>query len=353
MLPGAGGACQWRNLRAGIFDLLGSRGFAGRRRAAILGNCLHALNVNPPDTASVKTLITGANGHLGRRLIAALAPQQPVVALVRSAAAAQALTALARPNLSVRVLDYTDVSALSEAANGCDHAVHLVGIIKAGRDNSYAQAHEATTRALIAAAADCQLRSIVYLSILGAGSAAMNECLASKGRAERLLARGATPSLVLRLPMVLGEGDYAARALRQRARSNVSVLLRGSSKEQPIYAGDVVSAIVNALARPQSGHRVLDLAGPTALSRAALTRRVAALLGGDPRLLDLPLALGMAAAGLLERLLRQPPVTRAMLGVLDHDDDIDPRSACAVLGIRLMPLDEMLHKTVVAVDRDG
>jgi hypothetical protein len=33
-----------------------------------------------------------------------------------------------------------------------------------------------------------------------------------------------------------------------------------------------------------------------------------------------------------------------MLGVLDHDDDIDPAPAAARLGIQLTPLDETLRR---------
>ena len=304
----------------------------------------------PLNAASIppgKVLITGANGHLGRRLIAALVPGRGVVALVRSATAARQLANLAHPNLVVRVVDYADAAALTECAAGCSQAVHLVGIIKASGTNSYTQAHEVTTRALVAAAARGNLLGIIYLSILGSRPQAANPCHASKGRAEQQLAQAATPSTVLRLPLVLGEGDYAANALRRRALAKVSVVLRGASREQPIYAGDVSGAIVGLLAAPQTGYRCFDLAGPESLSRIDLTRQAAALLGSDPRLLDLPLAVGMVAAGLLERLTDDPPVTRAMLGVLDHDDDIDPGPACAALGVDLTPLDAMLRKTIV------
>ena len=49
---------------------------------------------------------------------------------------------------------------------------------------------------------------------------------------------------------------------------------------------------------------------------------------------------------LAEKLLANPPLTRAMLGVLDHDDDIDPKPACDALGIQLTPLDETLLRCV-------
>lgn len=305
----------------------------------------------PPSHAvsdvSGAVLVTGANGHLGRRLLARLAPTRPIVAVVRSARAREALPA--HPNITAHVLDYTDATALAKAMEGCSAAVHLVGIIKESRANGFEQAHEATCQALASAARTAGLARIVYLSIVGARASSPNACLASKGRAEDILLRGQVPALVLRLPMVLGEGDYASHALGARARAAVAFTFRAGSLEQPIYAGDVVSAIIAALAITPVTHEVLDLAGPEALDRRALTLRAAKVLGTrGPVLVSLPLALGMAMAGLFERLSAHPPITRAMLGVLDHDDAIDVQPACARLGLTLTPLDEALRGCLLA-----
>ena len=67
-----------------------------------------------------------------------------------------------------------------------------------------------------------------------------------------------------------------------------------------------------------------------------------------PRVLSLPVGLGIVAAGVLERLSQNPPVTRAMLGVLDHDDNIDPSPACELLGLTLTPLDEAIGRCIGA-----
>jgi hypothetical protein len=37
-----------------------------------------------------------------------------------------------------------------------------------------------------------------------------------------------------------------------------------------------------------------------------------------------------------------------MLGVLERDDDIDPKPACRALGIELTPLDETLRRALGA-----
>lgn len=294
-------------------------------------------------------LITGANGNLGRRLIERAfelpVRPRPVRAIVRSQSARQTLGDI--PDLDVAVLDYTDTEALARAAEGCDSVVHLVGIIKEGSTSSYEGAHEATCTALANAAAKTGIRRIVYLSILGSRPDADNACLASKGRAEKILLECPTPTLVLRVPMVLSPNDHASRVLRSQARSRIVPLLRGGTgREQPIDASDVVNAIVRGIDLPGSTDLALDLAGPESLSRRELLERCAALYGNHPRVLPVPAFFANVIASLLERLTANPPLTRAMLGVLDHDDEIDPGEACERLGLKLTPLDETLAKCV-------
>ena len=61
---------------------------------------------------------------------------------------------------------------------------------------------------------------------------------------------------------------------------------------------------------------------------------------------SLPLSLGKFAAGWLQRLMSSPPVTIAMLELLDHDDVIDNADALQALAIDLTPLADMLASLV-------
>jgi hypothetical protein len=67
-------------------------------------------------------------------------------------------------------------------------------------------------------------------------------------------------------------------------------------------------------------------------------------------LISLPMWLGMIVAGLLERVSDSPPMTRAMLGVLDHDDNIGADACAQKLGITLTSLDETLKKIAPSLD---
>jgi NADH dehydrogenase len=296
-----------------------------------------------------RILLTGANGHLGRRLLLRLARDEtgrPVRAVVRSERAASTLRELpeaARPE--IRIVDYGDATQLSLAARDCRYAVHLLGILKQTRANRYEDAHERAAEALAEAAAAAGLRRIVYLSILGSRADSSNACLASKGRAEDILLAAKTPTLVLRVPMVIGSGDIAAAALERRARAGRVRLVRGgASLEQPIAADDVIDAILAGLERDGLDDEALDLAGPESLSHRAPVERAAALLSTDVKVGSIPLLLVRLFAAAAERFTANPPITPAMLGVLEHDDDVDPAPACRRLGITLTPLDEALGR---------
>ena len=295
---------------------------------------------------SAALLVTGANGRLGRALIRAVAGRRPVRALVRSERAAASLRALPpalRPEI-VQV-DWADPGALAAAGAGASDWIHLVGILKETRSSRYLDAHERPAEALVQAARAAGARRLVAVSILGAEPGSTNACLASKGRADAALLAGAVPATVLRVPMVLGPGEAGAFALRAQASAPVTFLVRGGATlEQPIDARDLVRALELALSAPVE-RTALELAGPESLSHRELVSRVAALLGRRPRIVPLPLAAASALAYCLERFAAEPPLTRAMLGVLEHDDRIDPLPAARRLGLALTPLDRTLAWT--------
>ena len=300
------------------------------------------------DQVTDGVLLTGANGHLGRLLIRALARDPdapPVRAVVRSERAARSLEDLPDPDRrDVRIVDYRDRAGLADAARGCATAIHLVGILKQSRANRYRDAHEGPGEALSAACAEAGVSRIVHTSILGADSASRNGCLASRGRTDEILLASPVPAVILRVPMVLGPGDPATDALRRQATSGRAALVRGGAAlQQPIAAADVMAALLAAAGPAVPSDTILELGGPESLTHRALVERTAAVLGADVRFGSTPLFAARAFAWLAETFIADPPLTRDMLGVLEQDDAIDPEPARAMLGIELTPLDAALR----------
>ena len=302
-----------------------------------------------------KVLITGANGHLGKKLILA-SDEYDICALVRSEKAERDLMNFIaghnKKNVEIVKCDYLDVSTMKQLASSCRYAAHLVGIIKENGQNNFDLVHKQTTKVLIEALKDSKVEKICYISILGSKEDSRNACFSSRGFAENLFLKSNTPSLILQIPMVLGEGDYACEALKKNALSRINFTFRKLSLEQPIYAKDIIDVInidINrTLKENHSSIGIKALAGPTSLTREKLIMKAAKQLGVKVKVFSLPLFLGYTLARICGMLFSHPPITRAMLGVLDHDDDIDPLPSSKELGINLTVLDEMLEATLSA-----
>ncbi|HIG40820.1 MAG TPA: NAD-dependent epimerase/dehydratase family protein [Gammaproteobacteria bacterium] len=288
--------------------------------------------------------VTGANGHLGIRLVESLLGEHQVRAIVRSGPA-QVKLRQRFPTLEIQIVQYTDANQLGEALKGCDVVVHLVGIIKESKNSKFVEAHETSCEALVLAAAASSIQRIVYMSIVGTGVDSNNACLKSKARAEAILQECDIPAVIIKVPMVLGEGDFASFALRKNALSRFAFTFRANSLEQPIYAGDVIKAIASAIGKSDIAETV-NLAGMESVTRKQLIQRAAGILHSSPVVVSLPISLGLSIAGLLEQ-LPNAPLSRAMLGVLDHDDNIDVADGCTEVGLELTPLDETLGKVLL------
>ncbi len=288
-----------------------------------------------------RCLVSGANGVLGRALLQHLSGEVALRAAVRSERAAARVRDLG-VDTEIALLPAYTAEHWRRALDGVDAVAHTVGILKEGPTSRYRDAHEGSVAALCEAVSGTSCRRVVYLSIVGADRDSPNPCLASKARAEAILLEALPESLVLRFPMVLGAGDPASAALRARAGAHSAWLLDGGRVlDQPIDARDAVAATAAAL-RANEPTGVLELAGPEAVTYRELLDRVAQRLGTTPRVKGLPAPVARLAARVAERLLRDPPVTSAMLDVLLRDDRVDAAPGWAALGLAPRPLDDTL-----------
>jgi len=302
-----------------------------------------------------KILVTGANGNLGKKFILSKGEVE-VCALVRSKKAKDDLMSFVQANdiqdVQIVKCDYLNKQVIKELARSCSYMLHLVGIIKENKDNNFDLVHKQTTKALIASIKGSGIKKCCYISILGAKEDSKNSCFSSRGFAEKLFLDSNMPSLILQVPMVLGEGDYACEALKKNALSRINFTFRKHSLEQPIYAEDIIDVINVDINRILKGNHspsgIKALAGPASLTREKLIIKIAKKLGVKVKVFSLPLFLGYILARISEMLFSHPPITRAMLGVLDHDDDIDPLPSSKELGINLTALDKMLDATMSA-----
>ena len=263
--------------------------------------------------------ITGANGFVGRNLIAVLledtAPRE-IRAIVRDPRTA--LRELPAADLDVRSADVTSADSLRGVFDGCEMVVHTVAI-PTERKATFSDVNVRGTENVVAEAARAGVRRLVHLSAIGADPASPFPFLRSKGQGESAVMGCGVPSVALRPSILFGPGDDFFPKLGFTLHFPVvPVPGDGSARFQPLHVQDLALVLRAALRGLGSG--VHELGGPDVVSYDdLLSETMRGYRKRRPRL-HLPVPLMKPAAVAMGLVMSDPPVTLPQLDLLKVDN---------------------------------
>jgi uncharacterized protein YbjT (DUF2867 family) len=184
--------------------------------------------------------------------------------------------------------DMRDPEAVGAALNGVDCAFYLVHGL--GGHGSFVEEDRRAATAFAAAAARADVRRLIYLGGLGAGSD-LSAHLASRHEVGRILRGSGVPTVELRASIVIGSGSASFEILRALVdRLPVMITPRWVNvTTQPIAVEDVIAYLVEALDVPLDGTEPIEIGGPERSSYGALMREYARLRGLRRLLIPVPL----------------------------------------------------------------
>ena len=231
-------------------------------------------------------------------------------------------------------VDYGDAGSLSRAVEGADCVAHLAGSLVPRAGDSLLQANLITTKNMVEASIARGVKSFVYLSFPGADSRAENEYLRTKGQAEDLIEGNFASGAIFRVPMILGPDTQGTNQIRRLLASSVVPLVAGGAvRIQPIYLGDVLSAVEWALLHPEAPLKRMNLVGPDTLLYSELLMRAGKRLGKQPRILTIPRGPARAASSIISRLSPSSAMSRTVFDIIFYEHlccDEDTRNATSI-----------------------
>src|SRR5579859_2418704 len=231
---------------------------------------------------TVKVLVAGASGFVGRRLCVALdLAGHDVVAMTRNPARYRGA------GLPVRG-DVQDSVTLGSAMAGCQAAYYLVHSLQ---DADFERKDAAGAIAFGEEAARAGLRRIIYLGGLGDDADDLSAHLRSRREVENLLGTGGVPVTVIRAGIIVGHGGISWELTRQLVE-HLPVMITPkwvATRAQPIAVDDVVRYLVGVLEPPEASGRVYEVGGPDVLRYSSMLQRVADIEGRSLILLPVPL----------------------------------------------------------------
>lgn len=291
---------------------------------------------NQPLTGKLVTLF-GGGGFLGRYAAQALLGTGARVRIVqRHPERAFAIKALGNLGQTQFVAaDAGNADAALRAAAGSDAVVNLIGILK----GDFERAHVATA-ANIAAAAVANGAAMVQISAIGADADSPSAYGRSKATGEAAVRDALPAATILRPSIVFGREDQFINRFAGLLRlAPVMPVVAPHTRFQPVFVGDVASAVVAALTDSAKAGRTYELGGPQILSMRELYAWIARQIGRTPLLLDVP---DFAAAALASATgwLPGAPITRDQWAMLQADNVVAPGApSLAELDVLPTPLD--------------
>lgn len=294
----------------------------------------------------LKVLVTGADGFIGRQVVAALrAAGHAVLRGVRPASSSRGER---EDTIGCDFGRDLAIETWLPRLAGVDAVINCAGILRATRHGSFEAVHVAVPLALFGACERAGLRRVIQVSALG--DPADGEFIASKHRADAQLATLDLDWIVLRPSLVYSpRGSYGGSSLlRAMAATPAVLLLPGSGRQalDPLDADDLAALVVRLLKPGAPRRQTIEVVGPETLSLEDYLRAWRAWLRiPPPRLvLRVPKRL-VALVAATGEWLGSGPLGRTMHAMLARGNVGGPdsrRATAAALGRLPRPLRESL-----------
>jgi uncharacterized protein YbjT (DUF2867 family) len=291
-------------------------------------------------------LVTGGSGFVGGHVVHELRGRGlPVRCLVRDPRKASKLEAW---GCELVQGDMTDAASLRRGAEGAETVVNLVAI-RQGRDEEFQRIMVGGTRDLLAAAKAAGATRFIQMSALGTSEQTKDlvPYYGAKWETEQLVRASDLPNVIFRPSFVFGPDGGILPTFAKLARFTPVTPIVGSGRQriQPIWAGDVATYFADAVRRDDVTGRVFELGGPEAVTWNEFWARLKRALGLRRPSVHVPVALMRANALVTERLPGNIPLTRDLLKMLEHGDNVVSNDdAVRTFQVPLVPVDEQLRR---------
>lgn len=224
-------------------------------------------------------------------------------------------------------LRYPD--SVKAAVRGADAVINLVGILAEGGRQRFDAVHAFGARIVAREAKAAGATSLVHVSAIGADANSESVYARTKAEGEAAVRENFPDAVIVRPSIVFGpeDGFFNRFAAIARIAPALPLIGGGGTKFQPVYAGDVGEAIVNAI---EGGKRATtyELGGPEVATFKELLEFILRETDRKRLLLPLPfpvargVALGTEIANTLSLGLMPAMMllTRDQVTLLQHDN---------------------------------
>jgi len=251
-----------------------------------------------------ETLVTvfGGSGFLGRHVVRALAKRDYRIRVaVRRPELAGHLQPVGRVGQIHPVqANVRNAASVQSVVRDSQIVVNLVGILTPSGEQTFEAVQSRASGTVAKAAADIGAR-VVHVSAIGADEHSASVYARTKAAGEQAVLAAAPSATIMRPAVVFGPEDEFTNRFAALARmSPVLPLIGGDTRMQPVYVGDVATAVADAVDGKTKAGATYELGGPEILTMREIMQYILDTTDRDRALLPLPFGLARFQAFFLQ-----------------------------------------------------
>ena len=306
-------------------------------------------------------LLTGANGYVGRRLLADLLQQgHHVTCLVRDRRRfpAEDFAAAADDGDRLEVIegDLLDRASLEGMPRHIETAYYLVHSMGSGGED-FPRLEEESARNFVEALAGTNIRQVIYLSgIVNEAVEKLSPHLASRLNVENVLREGNAPVTVLRAAIIVGAGSASFEIMRDLVEKLPLMIapkwLR--TRCQPIAIRNVLGYLTGVLGNEKAAGETFDIGGPEVFTYQDLLLRYARVRKLKRFLVPVPLITPRLSSYWLYFVTSTSfPLARSLVDSLTHDMACSENRIREIVPLELIPYEEAVERALHLIRKNA
>jgi NADH dehydrogenase len=259
--------------------------------------------MSPKSASDSLVTVYGGSGFLGRHVVRALAKRHYRIRVAcRRPELAGHLQPLGRVGQIHAVqVNLRHAGSVEAAARDADAVVNLVGILaETGRQKFDAVQRSGAEAVGLAAAAHSA--RMVQISAIGADKNSASAYARSKAEGEELALAAVPSAIIMRPSIMFGPEDTFFNRFAAMARMLPALPLIGGglTRFQPVFAGDVATAVADAVDGKAKPGTIYELGGPDTLTFKQLMQFTLDTIERRRALVPLPFPLASVMASVLQ-----------------------------------------------------
>jgi NADH dehydrogenase len=289
-----------------------------------------------PMASNLETLVTvfGGSGFLGRNVIRALCKRDYRIRV-----------AVRRPELAVHLQPAGKVgqihavqanlrypASIEAAMRDSEVAINLVGILAEGGAQTFDAVQSKGAEAIAKATAAVGGR-MVHVSAIGADENSASGYGRSKAAGEKAVLATLPSATILRPSLMFGPEDQFTNRFAALARISPALPLIGGgmTRMQPVYVGDVATAVADAVDGKTKPGATYELGGPEVLTMREIMEIILSITERNRMLISLPFGLAKLQALFLQFAPGALKLTPDQVAMLRSDNVVSDTAKAAGL----------------------